>query len=116
MYVHGNHDDKYNVKPPEGCICIEDEIYEYEGVRFLGLGGSNRYKPGENQYTQKEMTKRVKKLWWKLKRKTALMCLLPIRRQRDCMMVRIHVIQALMCLTGLLSSISQGILCMDMFI
>lgn len=116
MYVHGNHDDKYNVKPPEGCICIEDEIYEYEGVRFLGLGGSNRYKPGENQYTQKEMTKRVKKLWWKLKRKTALMCLSPIRRQRDCMMVRIHVIQALMCLTGLLSSISQGILCMDMFI
>ena len=69
LYVHGNHDDKYNVKPPEGCICIEDEIYEYEGVRFLGLGGSNRYKPGENQYTQKEMTKRVKKLWWKLKRK-----------------------------------------------
>ena len=61
LYVHGNHDDKYNVKPPEGCICIEDEIYEYEGVRFLGLGGSNRYKPGENQYTQKEMTKRVKK-------------------------------------------------------
>ena len=45
--------------------------------------------------------------------KTALMCLSPIRRQRDCMMVRIHVIQALMCLTGLLSSISQGILCMD---
>ena len=42
LYVHGNHDDKYNVKPPEGCICIEDEIYEYEGVRFLGLGGSNR--------------------------------------------------------------------------
>ena len=69
LYVHGNHDDKYNVKPPEGCICIEDEIYEYEGVRFLGLGGSNRYKPGKNQYTQKEMTKRVKKLWWKLKRK-----------------------------------------------
>ena len=43
LYVHGNHDDKYNVKPPEGCICIEDEIYEYEGVRFLGLGGSNRF-------------------------------------------------------------------------
>ena len=48
--------------------------------------------------------------------KKALMCLSPIRRQRDCMMVRIHVIPALMCLTGLLSSISQGILCMDMFI
>lgn len=116
LYVHGNHDDKYNVKPPEGCICIEDEIYEYEGVRFLGLGGSNRYKPGKNQYTQKEMTKRVKKLWWKLKRKNGFDVLVTHRRQRDCMMVRMYVIQALMCLTGLLSSISQGILCMDMFI
>ena len=33
------------------------------------------------------------------------MCLSPIRRQRDCMMVRIYAIQALMCSTGLLSSI-----------
>lgn len=116
LYVHGNHDDKYKVKPPEGCICIEDKIYEYDGVRFLGLGGSNRYKPGDNQYTQKQMTKRVKKLWWKLKRKKGFDVLVTHRRQRDCMMVRIHVIQALMCSTVLLSSTGQGTLCMDMFI
>ena len=55
LYVHGNHDDKYDRNPPEGCICIEDSVFEYKGVRFLGLGGSNRYKPGVNQYTEKQM-------------------------------------------------------------
>lgn len=69
LYVHGNHDDKYARIPPEGCICIEDQIYEYEGIRILGLGGSMRYRPGVNQYTEKEMVKRVKKLRFKLFRK-----------------------------------------------
>lgn len=69
LYVHGNHDDKYARKPPEGCICIEDDIYEYRGVRILGLGGSMRYRPGGHQYTDKEMHKRVKKLRFKLFRK-----------------------------------------------
>ena len=69
LYVHGNHDDKYERIPPEGCICIEDQIYEHEGVRILGLGGSMRYRPGVNQYTEKEMVKRVKKLRFKLFRK-----------------------------------------------
>ena len=27
LYVHGNHDDKYDRTPPEGCICIENHIY-----------------------------------------------------------------------------------------
>jgi len=65
LYVRGNH-DKYDKHPPEGCICIEDEIYVHDGVRILGLGGCYRYKPGENQYTEKEMKKRVAKLAPKL--------------------------------------------------
>lgn len=69
LYVHGNHDDKYAQIPPDGCICIEDQIYEYEGIRILGLGGSMRYRPGVHQYTEKEMVKRVKKLRFKLFRK-----------------------------------------------
>lgn len=69
LYVHGNHDDKYEKIPPDGCICIEDQIYVHEGVRILGLGGSMRYRPGINQYTEKEMAKRVKKLRWQLFRK-----------------------------------------------
>ncbi len=65
LYVKGNH-DKYDKFPPEGCICIDDDIFEFEGVRLLGLGGCQRYNRGSNQYTEKEMRKRVKKLWWKL--------------------------------------------------
>lgn len=66
LYVRGNHDDRYEQRMPEGCICIEDDIYEYQGVRFLGLGGSYRYKPGQNQYTDAEMKKRVARLAPKL--------------------------------------------------
>lgn len=67
LYVHGNHDDRYEQVPPDGCICIEDKIYVHKGVRILGLGGSMRYKPGQHQYTQAQMRKRVRKLWPRLK-------------------------------------------------
>lgn len=66
LYVHGNHDDRYAAKPPEGCICIEDTIYNYEGLRILGLGGSMRYNQGTHQYTQKQMRARVRRLRFKL--------------------------------------------------
>ncbi len=69
LYVHGNHDEKYETKPPEGCVCIEDDIFVYKGVRILGLGGSMRYRPGKHQYTDAQMNRRVRKLWWKLWRK-----------------------------------------------
>lgn len=66
LYVHGNHDTKYEQVPPEGCICIEDKIFVYNGIRILGLGGSMRYRPGDHQYTEREMKKRIKKIRWKL--------------------------------------------------
>lgn len=69
LYVHGNHDARYEQKPPEGCICIEDQIYVHEGVRILGLGGSMRYRKGLHMYTEREMKKRVRKLWFKLWRR-----------------------------------------------
>lgn len=68
LYVHGNHDTKYEKVPPEGCICIEDRIYVHEGIRILGLGGSMRYTPGDHQYTEKDMRRRVSKLWFQLLR------------------------------------------------
>lgn len=66
LYVHGNHDDKYKAKPPEGCICIENKIYNFNGVRILGLGGSHRYKDGDNQYTEAQMMRRIAKMKLKL--------------------------------------------------
>ena len=66
LYVHGNHDDCYEQTPPEGCVCIEDKIYTFKGIRILGLGGSMRYKNGTHQYTQGAMRRRILRLWPKI--------------------------------------------------
>ncbi len=68
LYVHGNHDERYDVEEPEGCVCLEDRIYVFRGLRILGLGGSMRYRPGTHQYTEREMQARVRKLAFRLKR------------------------------------------------
>ena len=66
LYIHGNHDASYEQNPPEGCVCVEDSVYDFHGVRILGLGGSMRYKPGAHQYTDREMSRRIRKLRLKL--------------------------------------------------
>ena len=53
LYVHGNHDD-YD-REPEGCICIDNRVFEYRGVRIGGLPGSYRYRDGEYMYTERQM-------------------------------------------------------------
>ncbi len=67
LYVLGNHDQWFELSgAPGGCICIEDEIYVYKGLRILGLGGSMQYSPGKShQYTEKQMRRRILQLWWK---------------------------------------------------
>ncbi len=62
FYVHGNHDDSYEYTPPTGCDCIEDKVVVYKGIRFLGIGGSQRYKDGKNQYTEKEMKAKISQI------------------------------------------------------
>ena len=69
LYVRGNHDDRYDKHPPEGCICIEDKLYVIDGVRILGLGGSMRYKEGVNQYTERQMARRAARLSWTIRRR-----------------------------------------------
>ena len=66
LYVHGNHDRSYETTPPEGCICVDDSFYEYQGLRIVGLGGSMRYKPGPFQYTEAQMKLRAFRLWPKI--------------------------------------------------
>ena len=68
LYVHGNHDTTYDNNPPEGCDCIDDALIVYNGIRILGLGGCLRYHPGDYQYTEKQMARRIAKLHWKIKR------------------------------------------------
>ena len=66
MYVPGNHDTGYATCEPEGCDSIDAQIVEYRGLRILGLGGCVWYRPGDHQYTEKEMRKRIRKLRWKI--------------------------------------------------
>ena len=68
VYVHGNHDDHYAEKPPEGCLNADGKILMVKGVRILGLGGSCRYRPDcVNMYTEQEMAARIASLRRKLR-------------------------------------------------
>ena len=66
LYVHGNHDERFDQAPPEGCICIDDMIYVHQGVRILGLGGSHRYRDGKYMYTEAQMRRRIRRLRFQL--------------------------------------------------
>ena len=67
LYVHGNHDDGRS-REPEGCVCIDGKLYEYRGVRILGLGGCHRYREGKYQYTEREMRRRIFRLGYRIGR------------------------------------------------
>lgn len=62
LYVHGNHDDSFLKKAPEGCVCIDEQAVVYRGIRIAGLGGCRKYSGGAFQYTEDEKEKSVRKL------------------------------------------------------
>lgn len=62
LYVHGNHDEGYDRKPPEGCDCIDDAVVCYRGIRIAGIDGCRRYKPGPYQYTEAQMRRKLLRL------------------------------------------------------
>ena len=40
LYVHGNHDGSYQTQgEPGGCICVDDQVYTWKGLRIMGAGG-----------------------------------------------------------------------------
>jgi Icc-related predicted phosphoesterase len=67
-YVRGNHDIRYDSKPPDGCIDLNARLIQVQGLNLLGLEGSRWYNGGPNQYTEKEMWKIIRrlrpKIWW----------------------------------------------------
>lgn len=67
LYVRGNHDTRYAMNPPDGCVCIEDKIFNYKGMRIAGLGGSMKYKYSPDMYTEKEMRARYRRLRRKIR-------------------------------------------------
>lgn len=83
LYVHGNHDISYATLPPEGCDCIEDKVFVYKGLRILGIGGSRRYSRPENQYTERQMSWRLKKAEFKIRKVGGIDIMLTHAAPRD---------------------------------
>ncbi len=70
FYIKGNHDIRYN-NPSNllGCENIHAKLVRFKTLNILGLEGSIRYSGGENQYTEKEMSRIIFNMWFSLWRK-----------------------------------------------
>lgn len=68
LYVHGNHDGCYAETPPGGCICVDDKVFTWQGIRIAGLGGCMRYNEGDHQYSPFEMNFRAWRLQHRIKK------------------------------------------------
>ena len=80
LFVPGNHDPDLKTRSlpmytdsdftlawkeppgPPGGVNLDGSVQEWKGVTFAGLGGSIRYRPGPNQYSEREMWLRTLRL------------------------------------------------------
>ena len=80
MFVPGNHDPEVSTarahrsgqflraglpcEPPRpaGCRSVDGTVLDVAGLRIAGLGGCVRYRPGPNQYSQREYHRRAARL------------------------------------------------------
>ena len=60
LYIHGNHDEW--PREPEGCICIDNDVVTYNGLRIAGLPGCYRYRDGKYMFTERQMEGMVRRL------------------------------------------------------
>jgi calcineurin-like phosphoesterase family protein len=81
VFVPGNHDPEVRSPDPiwaplrvedpqpgpQGCENADGRVVVAAGIRIAGLGGSMRYKPGPNQYTDTEMRWRALSLEVRIK-------------------------------------------------
>ena len=65
-YVRGNHDIRYIDKPPQGCVDANARLIRFRGITILGLEGSRWYNGGPIQYTDREMRRRLWRLFPRL--------------------------------------------------
>ena len=84
VYIHGNHDNY--AREPEGCVCIDGDVFEYNGVRIAGLPGSYRYREGKYMFTEHQMesmVRRLKRLILKMRGIDILVTHAPARHLND---------------------------------
>ena len=64
VYVHGNHDEAYRVRPPLGCVDVDGSAYVCHGLRIVGLGGARAASDGAPGicYTEREMRARIRRI------------------------------------------------------
>jgi Icc-related predicted phosphoesterase len=80
VFVPGNHDPEVSTarahrsgqflraglpcEPPRpaGCLTVDGTVLDVAGLRIAGLGGCVRYRPGPNQYSQREYHRRAARL------------------------------------------------------
>jgi Icc-related predicted phosphoesterase len=65
-YVLGNHDLRYGESPPTGCRHIDRRLMEFCGYQIVGYSGSRWYNGGMNQYTEKQMRRHIRRMWFSL--------------------------------------------------
>jgi len=68
-YVCGNHDIRYDSKPPEGGSNLHNRLISFKGINVVGLEGSHWYNGGPYQYTENQMRSILRRLrpnlWWR---------------------------------------------------
>lgn len=68
-YIHGNHDIRYEEKPPEGGYDLHSKLVKIRGINILGLEGSYWYNDGPYQYKEGQMRSIIRRLrptlWWR---------------------------------------------------
>ena len=66
FYVRGNHDHELFTRdgdgdeaPPGGCVAIDGQVVQHNGLIIAGLGGSPRYNHKPDQYTDLQQRLRL---------------------------------------------------------
>lgn len=58
-YVRGNHDIRYEITPPVGCLNIHQRRIAFKGLTIMGLEGSRWYSGGPVQYREHQMRRMI---------------------------------------------------------
>jgi Icc-related predicted phosphoesterase len=61
-FIRGNHDIRYDSKPPRGCTDLNARLIKFRGINIFGLEGSRWYNGGPYQYTEREMHWKIQRL------------------------------------------------------